>query len=108
MGKKSIKMIVIFLLARNRRRDILLLMQKDLAPQSQWKIPASGGQAIHTTRRAVLDALRASGQASINELAEGIGVKAITIRHHLNGLQAEGLVEVEEKRQSVGRPLHVY
>ena len=68
----------------------------------------AGGQAIHTTRRSVLDALRASGQASINELADTIGVKAITIRHHLNALQAEGLVEVEEKRQSVGRPLHVY
>jgi len=66
------------------------------------------GQAIHTTRRVVLDALRAAGQASINQLAESLGIKGITIRHHLAGLQAEGLVEVEEKRQSVGRPVHVY
>jgi len=66
------------------------------------------GQAIHTTRRAVLDALRATGQASINQLSESLGLKPITVRHHLAGLQAEGLVEVDEKRQSVGRPVHVY
>ncbi len=68
----------------------------------------TSGQIIHTTRRAVLDALRAAGQATINQLAASVGVKAITIRHHLSALQAEGLVEVEEKRQTVGRPVHLY
>lgn len=62
----------------------------------------------HSTRRATLEALRAVGQATVGQLAEIVGVKDITIRHHLTGLQAEGLVEVEERRQAVGRPLHVY
>lgn len=65
-------------------------------------------QPIQHTRKAVLDALRSVGQATVNQLAETIGVKAITIRHHLTALQAEGLVEVEEKRQLVGRPAHIY
>jgi len=66
------------------------------------------GQALHNTRRAVLEALRSAGMATVAELAEIVGVKAITIRHHLNALLAEGLVEAEEKRQTVGRPIYVY
>jgi predicted ArsR family transcriptional regulator len=65
-------------------------------------------QPIQHTRKAVLDTLRSLGHATVNQLAEAIGVKAITIRHHLVALQAEGLIAVEEKRQTVGRPAHIY
>jgi DeoR family suf operon transcriptional repressor len=63
---------------------------------------------IHTTRQAIIDALKANGQASVNQLAQVVGVKSITVRHHLNALLAEGLIELREKRQSVGRPIHIY
>jgi predicted ArsR family transcriptional regulator len=66
------------------------------------------GQALHTTRRAVLEALKSVGAATVAQLSEIVGVKAITIRHHLNVLLAEKLVEAEEKRQTVGRPLYSY
>jgi DeoR family suf operon transcriptional repressor len=64
--------------------------------------------ATHSTRWMVLKALRALGQATVSDLAEQVDVKAITVRHHLNSLHAEGLVDVEEQRQAVGRPVHVY
>lgn len=63
---------------------------------------------MHTTRQSILQALQSMGRASVNDLAESVGVKAVTIRHHLNGLLADGLVTVEEQRQPVGRPRHFY
>ncbi len=66
------------------------------------------GTNTHSTRWAVIKALRGYGQASVSELAGAVGVKSVTIRHHLNSLQAEGLIEVEEQRQAVGRPVHLY
>ncbi len=62
----------------------------------------------HSTRQAVIEALKAVGQATVNQLSQMVGVKTITIRHHLNGLLAEGLIEQQEKRQTVGRPIHIY
>ena len=61
-----------------------------------------------STRDAVLEALKAAGRATVNQLAEKVGVKAVTVRHHLNVLLADGLVAIEERRQPVGRPIHVY
>lgn len=62
----------------------------------------------NTTRQAIIEALKATGQASVSQLSQMVGVKAITIRHHLNVLLAKGLIEQQEKRQTVGRPIHVY
>lgn len=66
------------------------------------------GTNTDSTRWLVIKSLRASGQATVNELAEAVGVKPVTVRHHLTSLQAEGLVAVEELRHGVGRPKHVY
>jgi predicted ArsR family transcriptional regulator len=63
---------------------------------------------MYDTRRSVLDAIRVQGQATVNSLADALGISPIAIRHHLTSLQAEGLVRVDLQRQSVGRPKHVY
>jgi predicted ArsR family transcriptional regulator len=63
---------------------------------------------MRTTRQTVLEALQVLERATVNELADRVGIKAITMRHHLNTLQAEGLVTAEEKRQPIGRPIYVY
>jgi DeoR family transcriptional regulator, suf operon transcriptional repressor len=47
-------------------------------------------------------------RSTINELAEAVGINPISVRHHLNNLQAEGLVAAEEERHGVGRPRLVY
>lgn len=62
----------------------------------------------NTTRGQVLATLHAQGRATVVELAEVVGVKAMTVRHHLTSLQAEGLVAAEAERHGVGRPVHVY
>lgn len=62
----------------------------------------------YTTRQAIIDALKATGQATVNQLSKMVGVKSVTVRHHLNALLAERLIEMRERRQTIGRPLHVY
>lgn len=63
---------------------------------------------MHTTRRAILDNLKTLDRATVSNLAEAVGVKAITIRHHLTALLADGLIRMEEQRQALGRPVHVF
>ena len=40
-------------------------------------------------------------EKEINELAEVVGINPISVRHHLNSLQADGLIEAEEERISL-------
>ena len=61
-----------------------------------------------STRDLILHALKASAQCKIEVLADEADVSPVTVRHHLNALQAEGLIEVESVRRKVGRPYYVY
>ena len=61
-----------------------------------------------STRDTILHALKSSAQAKVEELAEIAEVSPVTVRHHLNALQAEGLIEVNSVRRKVGRPYYVY
>ena len=61
-----------------------------------------------TTRDIILHALKTSNQLKVEDLAEVADVSPVTVRHHLNSLQAEGLIEVSSVRRKVGRPYYVY
>lgn len=61
-----------------------------------------------STRDIILRTIRQRHQATVNELAEAADVSPVTVRHHLNVLQAESLLELESVRRKVGRPYHVY
>lgn len=63
---------------------------------------------MNDTRWTILEVIKAQGQATVVSLAEALGVTSISIRHHLNSLQGEGLIKVEIDRQGVGRPRHLY
>jgi predicted ArsR family transcriptional regulator len=63
---------------------------------------------MHDTRWTVLETIRTHSYITVAALAELLGISIISVRHHLNGLQAEGLVKVELDRQPVGRPKHIY
>ena len=60
------------------------------------------------TRDEILNILRERGKCTVNTLAEGAGISPVSVRHHLNSLQAEQLVEFEEERHGVGRPHMLY
>ena len=61
-----------------------------------------------STRDRVLQTLLKKHRCTINELAAEVGINAISVRHHISRLQAEGLVASEEERHGVGRPHQIY
>lgn len=61
-----------------------------------------------STRDVVLNSIMVNPQSKIEDLAEAADISPVTVRHHLNALQADGLVEVESVRRQVGRPYYVY
>ncbi len=63
---------------------------------------------MNSTRDRILQTLLNHPSSSINELADSVGINAISVRHHLTNLQADGLVAAEEERHGVGRPRLVY
>jgi len=63
---------------------------------------------MKSTRDKMLQTLLRQPRATINELAEAVGINPISVRHHLTNLQVEGLVSAEEERHGVGRPRLVY
>lgn len=61
-----------------------------------------------STREVILRTIKQRHQATVDELAEAAGVSPVTVRHHLNALQAESLLVSDSIRRKVGRPYHVY
>jgi DeoR family transcriptional regulator, suf operon transcriptional repressor len=63
---------------------------------------------MNNTRYRILQTLINFPKSTINHLAESVGINAISVRHHLSSLMAEGLIIAEEERHGVGRPRQVY
>lgn len=63
---------------------------------------------MKTTREKVLTTIKLHPKSTIVEIADQVGINAISVRHHLTTLQAEGLINAEEERHGVGRPRLVY
>jgi len=61
-----------------------------------------------STREIILEAIKQANEATVDELAGAADVSPVTVRHHLNTLQAEGLLETQSIRRKVGRPYYVY
>lgn len=64
--------------------------------------------SMKSTRDKILQSLLKKPRSTINDMAEAVGINPISVRHHLNNLQMEGLVESQEERHGVGRPRLVY
>jgi len=61
-----------------------------------------------STRDIIFHAIKSSQQVNVEGLAEAADISPVTVRHHLNALQADGLIESESIRRKVGRPYYVY
>jgi len=64
--------------------------------------------AMKSTKDRILQTLLRKPRITINEIAEAVGINAISVRHHLSNLEKEGLIAAEEERHGVGRPRLVY
>ncbi len=63
---------------------------------------------MSSTRERILRTLLERERCTIAELAEAVGINPVSVRHHINKLEAEGLVAWEDERHGVGRPRRVY
>ncbi len=61
-----------------------------------------------STRDIILHTIKRRTQATVDELAVAANVSPVTVRHHLNALQADGLLVTDSVRRKVGRPYYVY
>lgn len=61
---------------------------------------------MHPTRWAVLESIKKHGCATIDGITADVTVSPVTVRHHVNSLLADGLVESTLLRSGVGRPKH--
>lgn len=63
---------------------------------------------MKSTKDRILQTLLRKPRITINDIAEAVGINAISVRHHLSNLEKEGLIASEEERHGVGRPRLVY
>jgi predicted ArsR family transcriptional regulator len=61
-----------------------------------------------STREVILHTIKASPESTIDTLAEAADVSPVTVRHHVNSLLADGMIEATAVRRKVGRPYFVY
>lgn len=66
------------------------------------------GKEKQSTRDTILYTLKTTHEAKVEDLADAANISPVTVRHHLNGLQADGLIKVRSVRRKVGRPYYVY
>jgi len=65
---------------------------------------------MQATRERILDILKKRHHATVDDLSEELGLTPVTVRHHLDILRGEGLVEIPHalRRKAPGRPKYVY
>ncbi len=63
---------------------------------------------MQRTRKLILEFLKRKGTATLDQLAQEVGVVPMTVRAHLAVLERDGLVTYEEERGKIGRPRFVY
>lgn len=65
---------------------------------------------MQATRRRILELLRDRQVLTVDELAGELGLTPVTVRHHLDILKTEGLVEAPEirRRDTPGRPHYAF
>ena len=60
------------------------------------------------TRDVILRTIKEQRHSTVDDLARAADVSPVTVRHHLNMLQADGLLTTEAVRRKVGRPYFIY
>jgi len=64
--------------------------------------------AMQKTRSEILNILKRSHKATLEELAVALKLAPITVRAHIAILERDGLITAEEVRGKVGRPYYLY
>jgi predicted ArsR family transcriptional regulator len=65
---------------------------------------------MQSTRQRILEILKEKNEATVEQLSKGLELTSVTIRHHLDILRGEGLVDAPRvlRRPGPGRPQYTY
>jgi len=63
---------------------------------------------VESTRDQILRHIRGHREVGVAQLAEALGLSAQAVRRHLDGLRADGLIDVRQERHGVGRPAMLF
>ncbi|MBI3242057.1 MAG: ArsR family transcriptional regulator [Chloroflexi bacterium] len=65
---------------------------------------------MQSKRQQIIDILKERGNATVETLSKELDISSVTVRHHLDVLRSEGLVNepVVRRRATSGRPQHAY
>lgn len=65
---------------------------------------------MQSKRQQIIEILKERGSATVEDLSQELGITPVTVRHHLDVLRSEGLVNepVVRHRATSGRPQHAY
>jgi DeoR family transcriptional regulator, suf operon transcriptional repressor len=59
---------------------------------------------VESTREQILRYVRGRRETTVAQLAEALSLSQQAVRRHLDGLRADGLIDVRQERHGVGRP----
>lgn len=63
---------------------------------------------METTREQILRLVRGHREVTVQQVAESVRLSHQAVRRHLDGLRADGLLDVRQERHGVGRPAAIY
>jgi predicted ArsR family transcriptional regulator len=63
---------------------------------------------MQTTKHQILELLKRSGAASVEEASGALSIASMTARQHFLSLERDGLVQSEKVRRATGRPHYLY
>jgi predicted ArsR family transcriptional regulator len=63
---------------------------------------------VESTRDQILRHIRGHREISVAQLAESQALSSQAVRRHLDGLRADGLIDVRQERHGVGRPAQLF
>lgn len=71
----------------------------------------TGGLTLNgriSTKDKIMELLKKKANLTVNELSKSLGITEMAVRKHLNILERDSLLTINEIRQPMGRPLLVY
>jgi predicted ArsR family transcriptional regulator len=86
------------------------MLSSPLPLKQQDGNPGMMERTVQPVRRRITEILRENGSATVAELADQLGMAPVSVRHHLDILVSEDLVELDglRRRDGAGRPSQVY
>jgi DeoR family suf operon transcriptional repressor len=63
---------------------------------------------MQTTKHQILELLKRTGSATVEEAAGALSIASMTARQHLLGLERDGLVQSEKVKRANGRPHYLF